>query len=181
MDKLQDCLSGGAGGGQAELAYNQLWKRLVYRFRFFEDPEDLASETIYRTLINLHNEKVDLSKNPLGYIYTVARNVELENFRRRKRFVQLEEGFREPLAETQANGFPEERFQIVEKCLDELPAKDKQLYLEYMLTPESISDNEAREILSKKWNITKNYLRVKIFRIKNSLHDCAKQKLEEEQ
>lgn len=165
---------------EAERLYMNLRQRLVYMFHFFDDREDLADEAIDRALKNIKNDKVDFSGNPVHYIFRIATYMKFEESRKKKKY-QLDEAVNEPAASSEDNGFPEDLYQIIEKCLEELSAENKELFLEYTFPPEHLTAKEHREQVSQKKNISISMLRVKIYRIREILRNCADGKLKEEQ
>jgi RNA polymerase sigma factor (sigma-70 family) len=176
MDILLEWLS--PDREKAENLYIDLRRKLVSIFKSSDDAEDLVAEAIQRALKNIKAGKVDFSGNPYHYIAKIVRHVKLEEYRKNKTQT-LDEGSKESATTLQdeGGGFSEELYQIIEECLDELTAKDKQLFLDYTFVPEGVQVTEYRQKLMKDWDITLTNLRVKIFRIRRDLRSCADKKL----
>src|SRR5207237_2392498 len=75
------------GFPDSEKRYKQLRSKMVkfFGWRYCEDPESLADETIGRTVKNLGAGETIRANNPYSYIYAIAKNVFMEYLREKKK------------------------------------------------------------------------------------------------
>lgn len=161
---------------KAEVIYQQTRRRLVFMFRFFDDPEDLADEVFWRVLARLAEDKFRLERDLLAYIYGIARIVKLEQSRERK-FFEFDESVMQMAAKPENDNYKEKLFQIIEDCIEKLNPKDKELFLEYVFPPENLSAKEHRKAMTEKWDKEIGNLRVKYHRIVEVLRVRSKAQL----
>jgi len=159
---------------RASALYMELRKRLVFYFRFYYNPEDLADETIDRVLEKFKEGKIKRFGRAENYIWGVARNLRNENSRKRKVFsfddAVLDEPLKEPATWTQHDE-DEDLYKAIKTAINNLDEADRELFLEYVFIDErdGKSRTEMREELAAKHKINIPNLRVKIYRIKKNL------------
>jgi RNA polymerase sigma factor (sigma-70 family) len=103
----------------------------VYRFSFWlagnnSEAEDITSETFIRAWVGRHPIRTETLK---AYLFTIARNVYLEQLRKRKREVALDEAHSNPVPGP--DKLVESRFEIeqVKRVLLTLPEIDRAAFV----------------------------------------------------
>jgi DNA-directed RNA polymerase specialized sigma24 family protein len=147
--------------------YERLRFRLITFFshRNCSFAEDLADETINRVCLKIGAEVV---VNKMAFVYGFAKNVYLESLRKEKNHQSIGEikvAAKEPNVET---NFPGD---CLDKCLNELPADNKSLILEYFSEDKQAKIDLHKQI-SAKLEMTQTALRMRIVRIKQRLKAC---------
>jgi DNA-directed RNA polymerase specialized sigma24 family protein len=133
-------------------------------------PEDHADETINRVTRKILSgeEIVDINK----YFVGVARFVYAEHVKERVRTHEaLAALARRPAAEEAHHR--EARFECYEQCLQKLPEASRDLVLKYYQETGG-SKTHARQELAQQMGIQLNLLRIRAFRIRNTLKDCVR-------
>jgi DNA-directed RNA polymerase specialized sigma24 family protein len=145
--------------------YEKLRERLMY---FFERkgcriPAELSDETINRVARRVM-EGLDI-QDVFRFSHGVARLVLLEHWNDPKReWDQLDERLSPPKSDRE---FDEHRLDCMEKCLQGLPAEDRDL-----IVKNCILDKKGKEELAMSMELTVNALRIRVFRIRTKLHAC---------
>jgi RNA polymerase sigma factor (sigma-70 family) len=165
---------------RAGAEYVRIYQRLT---KFFECrgcvwPADLADETINRVARRIHEGEEIHADNPIRYFYGVARNVLREHFEHEGReFLPLDELLPaehprddpDAVNETVAARWRQERLlDCLSRCLQELPAESRKLLLAYH-EGEKRARIEHRQELAERLGITANALKVRVFRLRQSL------------
>lgn len=128
--------------------------------------DELADETINRVILKSSDEEI---KNKTAYCFGVAKNVYLEALRKAQP-VDLDE------VELAAKA-PEERsfsHDCLDKCLNELPAENRTLILEYFSEARQAKIDLHRRI-SEGLETTQTALRMRVMRIKQKLKICVEE------
>lgn len=133
------------------------------------EPDNLADETINRVLIKVRNIAATYSGDPALYFYGTAKNVRHE-YLRRPRPESLPPNLR--IAASQTSDDKERLHACLDKCLDSLNAADRELILEYY-RGEKKSKIATRRELGERAGISTNALRVRIFRLRETVGDCV--------
>ena len=152
--------------------YEALRRKLVKVLGWWgsECPEDHADETINRVTRKILSgeEIVDINK----YFVGVARFVYSEHVKERVRHHEaLAALARRPAPE--APGHTEARFECYERCLQNLPEASRDLVLKYYQQTGG-SKTDARQELAQRMGIQLNLLRIRAFRIRNTLKECVR-------
>jgi RNA polymerase sigma factor (sigma-70 family) len=139
-------------------------RKLVKFFiwRHCMDADELADETISR-LLKRAETQISADK-PYSFVYGIAANVFREYSRRRKErgeVASIDEILEIP------DHSRSEADDCQQHCLDRLPEDKRQLLLRYYV------ENISCEDIAKERQKTINALRLKIFRIKESLRRCC--------
>lgn len=134
-------------------------------------PEDHADETINRVTRKLIAEEkiVDFNKYCVG----VARLVFLEHVKERVRNSEALAGLARSPTNDEHPGHREARFECYERCLQTLPEANRDLVIEYY---QASGTDKAylRQKLAEGMGIPLNLLRIRAFRIRNTLKDCVR-------
>ena len=168
--------------------YLSLQKKLA---RFFEGrgcsaSADLADEVLTRVGHRLAGGELIRSDNPINYFYGVARNVLREyRFHCHKESLQLEElnPGEHPLVLPDAmseRNTDQERMErlldCLEMCLTELPVSSRELLFAYYEDHHRLRI-EQRKALAERLGITPNALKIRVFRIRETLERRVSERL----
>jgi DNA-directed RNA polymerase specialized sigma24 family protein len=167
--------------------YLEMRRRLVLYFdrKNCLSPDDLADETLNRVTRKLEEKGNITGLSPAHYCYVVATFVFLEYLRGSERG---HTGFDEPAhsalrsslaAPSQEGGETREGLHdCLERCLGELPAKDRELILEYY-RGEQRAKIEGRSQLAARLGLTMNALSIRACRIRDKLETCLRKRIKE--
>ena len=161
--------------------YIEMRRRLVAYFDRRNRPfaDDLADETFNRIGKTLEQSgRIEVTP-PARYCYVVARFVLLEDIRRSRRYVPVDEsrdllpaGPR-PFADTEDRAsMKEQRLECLDRCLDTLKPDQRELAIEYYRDAKR-ERIERRRALADRLRITMNALGVRACRIRNTLESCV--------
>jgi RNA polymerase sigma-70 factor (ECF subfamily) len=141
------------------------------RLRSTQLADDIRQETLLRVLRSARSGVIEQPERLGGYVNTVCNNVISEIFRRDGRLSQLpddageissgEAGAEEELASSQ-------RKDLVQRALDELPPKDRELLRRIYL------DEEDKDVVCKDLGVSREYLRVLLHRARGELRTAVK-------
>ena len=126
--------------------------------------EDLADEAINRVANKLNQIKDDYQGDPALYFYGVAKKLVHEDRKRTRTPV--------PALTWDANDVDPE-YECLEKCLEQLTNKNRDLVLQYY-QEEKKAKIDNRRVLADKMGIALNALRIRAYRIRNSLELCVR-------
>lgn len=142
----------------------------IFSWRGFRNADELAEETIARVSRKVEEIAKDYKGDPARYFYAVAKKIFLEAYKReqRIRFVPIE-----------PNDFPtdgpssnEDRpdLDCLDECLKQLSPADRDLVLLYYQQEQpKIS---KRKELARSLGLSQNSVRIKVFRIRQTLQSC---------
>lgn len=157
--------------------YLEIRRRLVTYFDRRNRPaaEDLADETLNRVARTLEQFGEIATKPPARYCYVVAKFVLLEDLRRERRHVGLDETrpltiLRTTVAAEDLAG-REERLDCLDRCLAQLKPEQRSLIIEYYRDTRR-QKIERRRALANQLGITMNALAIRACRIRDSLLTC---------
>lgn len=148
--------------------YEQIRSGLIKVFlcRGSVDPEELADETINRVARKVQEIAESYVGDPALYFYGVAKMVYLEYSRR-----QLVAPHPPPPDTAEETDL---RYECLERCMQNLPAKNRELILAYY-EHESGAKIDRRKELADQMGITANALWIRAHRIKKELQNCVNQ------
>lgn len=126
--------------------------------------EDLADETINRVATKLNQIKDNYQGDHSLYFYGVAKKIVHED--RRRPPVSL------PIPAWNSDDI-ETEYECLERCLQQLTRENRELILQYY-QDEKREKIDHRRILADKRGIALNALRIRAFRIRNSLELCVR-------
>ncbi len=134
---------------------------------------EIFDETVYRIARKLPDLLLDYEGDPALYFYGVANLVYLEYLRSQPETEEL-------LPSTPAPNIKniEPEYECLEECLNELPSADKELVLRFY-REEKQAKIEERKDLAKELGLTKNALRLRLFRFRQKLAACLEKCLAE--
>ena len=160
--------------------YIEMRRRLVAYFDRRNRPfaDDLADQTFNRISKTLDQSGSIAVKPPARYCYVVARFVLLEDIRRSRRFVQVDEardahplGPRPVMPIDDRALRQEQRLECLDRCLNQLKPEQRELAIEYYRDAKR-ERIERRKSLAERLGITMNALGVRACRIRNALQTC---------
>jgi RNA polymerase sigma-70 factor (ECF subfamily) len=108
-------------------ALYQKYAPAIFRFALYlsgnrAEAEDITSETFVRAWTAPGPIKTATVK---GYLFTIARNLYLQGLRKKGRYVELDEGLRDPQADPHAQAEQKSEFRAVLAGLQKLPEADR--------------------------------------------------------
>jgi DNA-directed RNA polymerase specialized sigma24 family protein len=161
--------------------YIEMRRRLVAYFDRRNRPfaDDLADETFNRISKTLDQSGAIAVKPPARYCYVVARFVLLEDIRRSRRYIPVDES-RDvpPFGPRPFTGLEdrelvqEQRLECLDRCLDQLRPDQRELVIEYYRDAKR-ERIERRRALAEHLRITMNTLGVRACRIRSTLETCV--------
>jgi DNA-directed RNA polymerase specialized sigma24 family protein len=161
--------------------YLEMRRRLVSYFDRRNRPaaEELADETLNRVARTLAQTGAIATKPPARYCYVVAKFVLLEDVRRERRHVPLDETWHVDGARPAPRIVPdsgvmlkEQRLDCLDRCLQELKPEQRDLIVEYY-ADDRRQKIERRRDLATRLGITMNALGIRAFRIRDGLMACV--------
>lgn len=161
--------------------YLEMRRRLVSYFDRRNRPaaEELADETLNRVARTLAQTGAIATKPPARYCYVVAKFVLLEDVRRERRHIPLDETWHVDGPRPAARFGPdsgvmlkEQRLDCLDRCLRELKPEQRELIVEYY-ADERRQKIERRRELATRLGITMNALGIRAFRIRDGLMACV--------
>jgi RNA polymerase sigma factor (sigma-70 family) len=158
--------------------YLEMHRRLVAYFDRRNRPaaDELADETLNRVARTLDQSGVIATRPPARYCYVVARFVLLEDLRRERRHVELDEtkpilDVRAGRGEVTARAPHEERLDCLDRCLEQLRPEQRTLIVDYYRDSRRQKIERRRE-LADRLGISMNALAIRACRIRDALLTC---------
>lgn len=161
--------------------YLEMRRRLVSYFDRRNRPfaDDLADETLNRIGRTLEKSGSIAVTPPARYCYVVARFVLLEDLRRGRRYIQVDEARTATAIESAPTtdgddpaSVREQRLQCLDRCLDKLKPEQRELAVEYYRDAKR-QRIERRRDLARRLGITTNALGIRACRIRSTLETCV--------
>jgi DNA-directed RNA polymerase specialized sigma24 family protein len=164
--------------------YLEMRRRLVSYFdrRGRLSADELADETLNRIGRTLEKDGVIATTPPARYCYVVAKYVLLEDVRRERRHVPLDESRgsgatdrRLVLARLEPEEGPslrEQRLDCLDCCLQQLKPEQRELVVEYYRDTKRQKIDRRRE-LAARLGISMNALGIRAWRIRSALESCV--------
>jgi DNA-directed RNA polymerase specialized sigma24 family protein len=162
--------------------YLEMRRRLVSYFDRRNRPaaDELADETLNRVARTLDQTGSIATRPPARYCYVIARFVLLEDLRRERRHVGLDEtrltldvrtGMAAPAEELTLR---EQRLDCLDRCLEQLKPEQRMLIVDYYRDSRRQKIERRRE-LADRLGISTNALAIRACRIRDALLTCLKQ------
>ena len=163
--------------------YLEIRRRLVEYLDRRNRPsaDELADETLSRVARTLEQSGTIATRPPARYCYVVARFVLLEDFRKERRRVPIDEsprvdisraGTLGPAASDPGYVIREQRLDCLEPCLQKLRPEQRELAVEYF-RDSGRQRIERRRDLARRLGITMNALGIRAFRVRDTLMTCV--------
>jgi DNA-directed RNA polymerase specialized sigma24 family protein len=167
FDQLLDWLS--PDREKAALQYECIRKRLIKIFlcRGSNTPDQLADATFDRVAKKLREIRPDYVGEPAHYFYGVANYIWQEGLRKNKPPVAVAPPPPAPPTEDDQRDFA-----CLEKCLDELPERERDLVIRYY-QQEKHAKIDDHQKMAEELGLSLNALRIRICRIRSILLNCV--------
>jgi len=164
--------------------YLEMRRRLALYFdrKNCRSPDELADETLNRVAQKLEEKGSITELSPAHYCYVTAKFVFLEYLRRSERAHRSFEEIANSADQscfTASSGVDlqsqaqERLYESLEHCLNQLPAKDRELILEYY-QGEQRAKIEHRSRLAARLGISLNALSIRACRIRDKVEVCIR-------
>ncbi len=175
--------------GMAADMYEHIRQAMItfFSFRGAPDPDDLADETLNRVASRLHEGAEIFARNPASYFYGFARNIWRETLAKTGKLQPLDEGLsgqkspapnpHEVLEQQIEQRDFERKLAHLNRCLESLSAKDRELLIEYYQDAGAVKI-ENRQALAERFGISLKTLRNKTTLLRAVLADCLKNALD---
>jgi DNA-directed RNA polymerase specialized sigma24 family protein len=156
--------------------YEAIRARLIKIFicRGCSNAEELADETINRVAAKAQGMLENYVGEPALFFYGVAQKICLESLRTKN--VQAENSHSKVMPDVLDEDVNPE-YECLEKCLQRLSLDQRELVLAYY-KDEKKAKIDHRKRLAEKLGIAVNALRIRAFRIRANLEQCARKCLE---
>jgi RNA polymerase sigma factor (sigma-70 family) len=144
----------------------------LFAINHCSDPQWLTDETFDRVAKKVHDVRQDYEGDPRFYFYGIAKNLIKEDSKRAKRHASLDdlELPAKTIDETEQET-AEMREECLQSCLKKLGAEKRNLIRSYYAKERQAKiDNRAE--LAKQLGTNVETLRVRVFRIRNTLEEC---------
>jgi RNA polymerase sigma factor (sigma-70 family) len=163
---------------KAGMEYLKIRAGLVRYFRFkgCAAAHDLADEAINRVAAKVSTFDREKDDNKSSVFYGFAAKIFLEYLRDEKRRSEKLSEFtsvQKRVAVMDEKEEDEVKMRCLEKCLAELSAADREIFIEYY-APEGEKKSEHRKKIAARMGCAMNALQVKIFRLRGQLAGCMK-------
>lgn len=155
------------------VSFHQLYSQYakdVYRFSYWltgdaDEAKDATSETFVRVWTSTTEIRVESVK---AYLFTIARNLCLQNNRRKKRLTSLDETMRDTTM--QPDRVAEVRSELDEalKALQTLPEIDRTVLIM------RVEDELSYEDIARSVGLSVAAVKVKVFRARAKIHSLTK-------
>jgi DNA-directed RNA polymerase specialized sigma24 family protein len=164
---------------EAAKKYEEIRARLIkyFYFRGCFDPEALADEAINRITVRLPETRFTDTAAFAGYFYSFASNIYLEDLRRRKKVVSIEEITSETNDHAEETGHSSVSA-CLERCLLTHPPKERNLVMEYYSFGKGESSRQ-RKRMAVEQDMSEQSLYAFVARVRKSLRECVKNCLNE--
>lgn len=152
------------GSQSTEKGFWQCRLKLIkfFGWRYCEDPDNLADETISRLLKNVRAGQAISADNPYSYVYGIAMNVFKEYLRAKKKHALLTD-----IDEARETAVQPATDDCKKQCFEQLPLEKRELLARYYM-----EDDDGRDEIAREQELTLNALRLQIHRIKQGLRRC---------
>ena len=153
--------------------YEQIRSGLIdlFNYKGCAGAEELADDTINRVARKVKDLRDTYRGDPANYFYGVGKNVYLE-YLKLKPTVELSPQLPAPQPED-----VEQEYQCLEECLGRLSGIQRALVLQYYRERKQ-AKIDSRRALRQVLNLKSNALRVRVFRIRETLEKCVRRCLE---
>jgi DNA-directed RNA polymerase specialized sigma24 family protein len=134
--------------------------------------EDLADETINRVARRVKEISDTYSGEPARYFYGVGKRVHMEYLKQKPSAEILPEILAAPQQED-----VEQQYACLDECIGHLTASNRTLILQYYRERKQAKIDSRRSLL-RVMNLKPSALRVRVFRIRETLEKCVRRCLE---
>jgi RNA polymerase sigma factor (sigma-70 family) len=152
--------------------YERVRGRLILYFQCRDVllAEDCADEAINRIIHKM--EAGEEIRDPVAYVFGIARMVLLETARRQQRQQAIEDTQAVPPPLFEEENDPQLRLACLRNCLQELSIDERELITQYY-EEQNRAKIDLRQKLAERFGIDMNALRVRAFRLRSALQKCV--------
>jgi DNA-directed RNA polymerase specialized sigma24 family protein len=143
----------------------------VFEYRGCVGPEDLADETINRVARRVEEVRVTYTGDPARYFYGVGKKVHMEYLK------QKQPGQMPAVLVAPEPDDTEQQYQCLDRCMGKLTDGNRTLILQYYHEQKRARIDSRRGILQV-LNLKPGALRVRVFRIRETLEKCVRECIE---
>jgi RNA polymerase sigma factor (sigma-70 family) len=143
----------------------------LFMWRGCSDPEGLTDEVFDRVAKKVHDVRPGYQGDPRLYFRAVANNVVKEDFKKIKTYAPLENVDLSKHQTTISNPENEDIDECLQLCLQALSNDKRELILSYYAKEKQAKIDHRRE-LAQQLGISVETLRVRVYRIGESLGEC---------
>jgi DNA-directed RNA polymerase specialized sigma24 family protein len=153
--------------------YETIRNGLIQLFQYKGCPreEELADETINRVARRVQEIRETYTGDPARYFYGVAKKVYME-YLKEKRPVEMPAVLVAPEPED-----VEQQYQCLDQCIGQLTDGNRTLILQYYREQKQAKIDSRRSIV-RALNLKPSALRVRVFRIRETLEKCVRRCME---
>jgi RNA polymerase sigma factor (sigma-70 family) len=149
----------------------------IFTWRRCTDPEGLTDQVFDRVAKKVHDLRPIYEGDPRNYFHGVARNLIKEDLKKLK----TQTSFKSDVPETPADDKDAEtadmRQECLHACLQALSAEKRQLIVDYY-SREKQAKIDQRSELARQLGVSVETLRVRVYRIRETLEQCIERCLE---
>lgn len=137
-------------------------------------PDLLVDETLDRIARTLEEDGQIRVTPPARYCFVIARYVLLEDLRRAKRYIPLDETRSQPPAgrRREEDDDRSRALACLDRCLDRLKPQDKALIVEYYRDAKKARIDRRRDLAAAR-DLTMNALAIRAWRLRSGLEACV--------
>jgi len=147
----------------------------VFRWRGCSDPDGLVDEVFERVAKKVYEIKPNYQGDPRLYFRAVANNLVKENLKKAKNQVSLEDiDLPQPITTKSDEDEAADIEECLQTCLQNLSAENRKLILDYY-AKEKQAKIDHRSELAQQLNTSVQTLRVRVYRVRQSLQECIAQ------
>jgi len=147
----------------------------VFRWRGCSDPDGLVDEVFERVAKKVYEIKPNYQGDPRLYFRAVANNLVKENLKKAKNQVSLEDiDLPQPITTKSDEDEAAEIEECLQTCLQNLSAGNRKLILDYY-AKEKQAKIDHRSGLAQQLKTSVQTLRVRVYRVRQSLQECIAQ------
>jgi RNA polymerase sigma factor (sigma-70 family) len=144
----------------------------IFTYRGCADPEGLTDEVFDRVAKKVQVVRPTYEGDPRLYFCAVANNLVKEHVKRGRNQVSLEDvDLPEPITNEREQEEAADLEECLQSCLQKLTSQNRELILGYY-AKEKQAKIDYRSELAQRFGISVETLRVKVYRIRISLHKC---------
>jgi len=147
----------------------------VFRWRGCSDPDGLVDEVFERVAKKVYEIKPNYQGDPRLYFRAVANNLVKENLKKAKNQVSLEDiDLPQPITTKSDEDEAADIEECLQTCLQNLSAENRKLILDYY-AKEKQAKIDHRSELAQQLKTSVQTLRVRVYRVRQSLQECIAQ------
>jgi RNA polymerase sigma factor (sigma-70 family) len=153
----------------------------IFKWRGCIDAEGLTDEVFDRVAKKVHEVRPTYEGDPRLYFRAVANNLVKEDIKKVRTQVSFEDAeVPEPVTTESGDERQAELEECLQSCLQKLTGENRELIVGYY-AKEKQAKIDHRSELAQRFGISIETLRVKVYRIRLSLHECIERCLHKDE